>query len=306
MWGRRLGYLASVLGCLILYLYFNQWAAWVFLWWLLVLPVFSLLLSIPAMKTARFSLSCPQRVSVGQQVSVQLQSRCRFPLPAYKCKLRLRHCMTGEVFTCVPAEQLQTHHCGGQQIAVESLRLYDYLGLFCKKIKNVEPCVLIVEPEQLPLPKLPEQSTATGITSPKRGGGFSEEHDLRHYVPGDDLRQIHWKLTAKTGKYVVKQPLEQLHAARVPALVLCGTQQQLDRKLGRLLWLSRELLERAQPHMVAVLSGRGLERFSVTDPESMNAMLRSVLTAPAAEQGAAMPAMEDAPQVLLIGGEVDA
>lgn len=305
MWGRRVGYTVSVLGCLILYLYFNQWAAWVLLWWLLILPVLSVLLSIPAMKTARFSIACPQQVTMGETATVRLQTQCRFPIPAYKCTLRIRHCITGELFTCVPGEQLQTAHCGGQEISVESLRLYDYFGLFCKKIKNVESCVLTVEPEQVTLNKLPDKSTADGTGRPKRGGGFSEEHDLRHYVPGDELRQIHWKLTAKTGKYVVKEPLEQLYSAQMLTVVLSGTAQELDRKLGRLLWLSRQLLNRGESHAVAVLNGRGLERFSVTDPESLKAMLHKTLTAPGAEKEASLLAMEDAPQVLVIGGEAD-
>ena len=276
------------------------------LWWLLVLPVFSLLLSIPAMKTARFSIVCPKQLTVAEQAAVQLQAQCRWPLPAYKCTLRIRHCITGAVFSCVPGEQLQTDHCGGQEISVEALRLYDYFGLFYKKIKTVEPWVLTVEPAQLALQKLPEKSTAGGTSRPKRGGGFSEEHDLRQYRPGDDLRQIHWKLTAKTGSYVVREPLEQLYSAQLLAVVLSGTEQEIDRKLGRLLWLSRQLLDRGEGHGVAVLSGRGLERFAVTDEESLKAMLHSVLTAPGADKDAELPAIEDVPQVLLIGGAADA
>lgn len=305
MWGRRIGYGVSVAGCILAYLYFNQWAIWVLLWWLLTLPIFSLLLSIPAWKTARFSIDCPSQLGMDEQAAVQLQARCRFPLPAYKCTLQIRHCMTGELFTCVPGESLQTDHCGGQELSVQTLRLYDYFGLFFRKIKTVEPCVLTVEPIPVELHQLPGKNASGGGSRPKRGGGFSEEHDLRYYVPGDDLRQIHWKLTAKTGNYVVKEPLEQLHAAQMLTVVLNGTPRELDRKLGQLLWLSRQLLDRGEGHWTAALTGHGLERFSVTDIDSQKAMLHKVLTAPAAEKNAKLPVLEDGTRVLVIGGDAD-
>ena len=96
MWGRRGLYLASVFGCLVLYIYYTQWAAWVLLWWLLILPVFSLLVSLPAMLTAEFTLDCPEEVAKDQEVTVLLQSKCRFPAPRARYVLQVRHCITGQ------------------------------------------------------------------------------------------------------------------------------------------------------------------------------------------------------------------
>ena len=43
---------------------------------------------------------------------------------------------------------------------------------------------------------------------PKSGGVCRRNHELRLYRPGDSLNQVHWKLTAKTGKWMIRQPME--------------------------------------------------------------------------------------------------
>ena len=284
MWGRRIAYLASVLGCTVLYIYYTQWAVWVLLWWLLVLPVFSLLLSLPAMLTAEFTIHCPDKVTQNQTAAVELKADCRFPIPQSRYKLWVRHCITGQV-----QKKIETTHCGTLEIQAQRLRVCDYLGLFSKRIRTVQSCFLTVEPSPVALKHLPMQEQGGDQLVSKRGGGFSEEHELREYLPGDDLRQIHWKLSAKTGKTVVRQPMESNTGACVLGVLLRGSPEELDRQLGRLLWLSGLLLARGQKHRVRLCSGRGVEEFPVTDNAEMETMLEQVLQAPQAEADALLP-----------------
>lgn len=39
----------------------------------------------------------------------------------------------------------------------------------------------------------------------RRGEDFSETQSIRPYVPGDPVRQIHWKLSAKTGQTLLRE-----------------------------------------------------------------------------------------------------
>ena len=37
-----------------------------------------------------------------------------------------------------------------------------------------------------------------GMMQNRKGNDLSEIFDIREYVPGDDIRSIHWKLSSKT------------------------------------------------------------------------------------------------------------
>lgn len=39
----------------------------------------------------------------------------------------------------------------------------------------------------------------------RKGSDASEMFDIRDYVPGDDIRTIHWKLSGKTDELIVRQ-----------------------------------------------------------------------------------------------------
>ncbi|MBR2633811.1 MAG: DUF58 domain-containing protein, partial [Lentisphaeria bacterium] len=42
---------------------------------------------------------------------------------------------------------------------------------------------------------------------PKPGGGYGENYEIRQYRPGDNLNQIHWKLSAKVGDLMLREPM---------------------------------------------------------------------------------------------------
>ena len=118
---------------------------------------------------------------------------------------------------------------------------------------------------------------------PKPGGGFSEIHDLRLYRPGDDLKHIHWKMSAKTGKLIYREPMEPVQKGYVLNITVSGTTEELDRKLGKLLWTSRMLLEGEFTHTVRAMTAKGLVLFTVENEASLEACLRSLLGTPKAE-----------------------
>ncbi len=89
------------------------------------------------------------------------------------------------------------------------LQAHDPLGL-CR-VSRTLPAQLdvIVYPRPLPIPQLVlggglgRQNTE--VRPIGQAGESAEFHGIRPYVQGDDLRRVHWKATAHTGKLAIKE-----------------------------------------------------------------------------------------------------
>lgn len=294
-------YLAALEGCLVLYVFYREWMAWLLLLAVACLPVFSLLISLPAMLTVKTSLRCPTEISVGQPVRPEIVSSGFFPAPAVRCKLRIRHSITGKTQVIRPGKMPDTDYCGVLEITPARQWVYDYLGLWRLPRKRQAPWSLTVLPEPVKPEELPKPyQYATAGWRPKTGGGFAENHELRQYRPGDDLRNIHWKLSSKTGKLIYREPVEPLRRRMAVTLTLWGTEDMLDRKLGQLVWITEYLLEMGVSYEVRCLTGKGMVICHVTGRESQQTMLRTVLASPACPQEQAAPQV---PGGYRIGGD---
>lgn len=102
-------------------------------------------------------------------------------------------------------------NCG--ELTVRCLRagIRDHLDLFNRKIENFPTVKTVIYPQNVHMNVLLNADTVGsprdgGPTQNRRGNDPSEVFDLREYVPGDDIRAIHWKLSVKTDTLVLRQP----------------------------------------------------------------------------------------------------
>lgn len=305
MWGRRVAYLVCLLGSVVFYFIYQLWFSFLLLVLVITFPWFSLALSYPAMRSVSVKSHCPGIARVGVPSRSTMQVTCPYPTPQVECKLYLVNTLTGDRYSGVPGELVPTEHCGRITVTVPRCVVYDYLGLFAKKLPDQAARTVYVLPKPVP-GELPQTGVRDDSTfKPKPGGGLSEYHELRLYRPGDEVRNIHWKLSAKTGKLIYREAMVQSKRGYVLNLVLSGTPDQLDRKLGQLLWTSRILLREKCPHQIRCLTGKGTETFSVNSESDLESGLCTLLSMPLATEEN-LPQAEGVAWQQTIGGEAHA
>lgn len=293
--------------CIVFYLAYRQWFAWFALVCVLCLPIVALLTSLPAMLRLKLKAKYPPFISVGAQQVVRFVPECQLPIPPYRYQLRVTRAISGEEWKLKDGKNFPAEHCGKLLCKLEKARVYDYLGLFWLRIQKKSAMPLFVRPVPVAMQHVPnlEQFVASSWR-PKPGGGFSEHHEMRQYIPGDKLNQVHWKLTAKTGEIIVREPMEPERNRVLIEMELRGTPDQLDQKFGQLLWLSDHLLEIGMKHELRVLTGDGVQRRSVESTEDLEAAVDYLLGQKMASADRAMEAVAAAWCCRIGGGEDEA
>lgn len=299
---RRTVYILILLSALLAQLFDVGYLVHFLFFLILLLPVAGLLLSLPAMLGCRPRLAL--RTSIIQRGSraawfLTLDNRFPLPLARVSCRFQVHSAMTGETKAYRAAEvgvfpglviplSVPTSHCGQLECSIRRLWVCDCLGLFALPLKPPAPVSVLVGP--LPVKAepvtIPEQRGAA-LPAPKGRAPTGEEYDLRDYHPGDNIRSIHWKLSAKRDQLIVRELL----ASRKPLPVLTfdhlGPLDQLDGIIDRLAALSRELQKERQPHEIRwaePVSGT-LRRFVIEDAPAWHRCLTALLSDPAPDQG---------------------
>jgi len=91
----------------------------------------------------------------------------------------------------------------------------DPFGLAHRTLNTGVTAALYVRPRAIPLPEV-TASLARSVDGPQADTsteGTLAFNSLREYLPGDELRHVHWRASAHAGKLVVKQHVDTAHAA---------------------------------------------------------------------------------------------
>ena len=303
---RWIVYVAALLGCIVFYVAYQQWMAWLLLMAVVWLPAVSVLLSLPAMLTARLSMGKNGAIPLGTKAPLQTKASCPLPMPAYLCRIRVNRTLTGETWLIYPGDSLPTDHCSQLLCRMEKSRVYDYLGLFHLKLRGCEQIRWLVRPVPLPV-KVPQnlERHIAQAWRPKFGGGFAENHELRLYRPGDSMNQVHWKLSAKTGKLIIREAMEPVSRRLVLSVDINGTPEELDRKFGRLLWMGTYLLNQGLRFEIHALTDHGLQFLKVSSEPALENAIDTLLQGNALPEGSVVHRNIPASWRYHIGGEPD-
>ncbi len=301
---RRILYLICLIGCFGFFIGYRGWLAWMFLLSVICLPWLSLLLSLPFMLCMRVRFRFPSAVMRGEKLRLTATPSSKLPLTPTSWRYSIQEQYSGEQRKYAEDKEVYAKHCGCLHIRVKRAWKYDFLGLFRLPISGRKQASILVRPTPVPVAHVSGLNRyMAGRWVPKQGGGFSENHDLRLYRPGDDLRLVHWKLAAKTGKIVLREPIVPCRGKLVLTMLLCGSAEVLDEKLGKLCYLSDMLLQKELPHELHCLTADGLFLYEITTLAQLHAAIDALLCAKPTQERS-MPHIKAALQYR-IGGEHD-
>ena len=167
----------------------------------------------------------PPTAEKGRKVcgKIVLENKSAFPIFKAVCEVSVKNNLTGEenrmdiALSAPPKGKtegefcLSSEFCGYITAKIERVFLTDIFGIFPLEAKNFSSSKgkTTVLPETFEsvivfngiLP-VPEDSES--YAPDKRGNDYSETFQIREYAPGDSIRQIHWKLSEKLDKTIVR------------------------------------------------------------------------------------------------------
>lgn len=153
--------------------------------------------------------------------AVTLQNAGIFSIDRIVCKVKCENLMTGEVFhqslrMAVPGRtkvqntfSFTSKHCGRIRLSVPKLTVYDPFGIFKFKIRAEGETKALVRPETFSMEVQIAYGESMSLDSDeysmvKAGFDPSETFAIREYMPGDRIKQIHWKLSEKMDNLMVR------------------------------------------------------------------------------------------------------
>lgn len=280
MWKSRLCYLLVLLCTSVFFICYNGYISLYVFVLSLLFPVFAFLLSLPGILGLRVELlagregpgvsltgtSCARK---GEAIPLQLAVWNATPFSSGRVQARLTvvNTFTSQreeerfSFTAGPRRQVFQHQlssrtCGRVVCQVDRLWACDYLGLFALPVRRPRELSATFWPTVYPLElevresSIPD-SEGERYSQKKPGDDPTELFALRDYREGDRLSRIHWKLSQKMGRTLVKELGLPLSDHRLFLLDLNGTGTEADALLDAFASLSSFLAEGEVAHRAA-------------------------------------------------------
>lgn len=221
----RIIWMLCLIGASLFFVFSDSYSALVIVMMTIGLPLVAILINqLTARKLGlKISLSEISQKNAGISATLSVKKRSIFPLMWVECTLQCKNTFTDEVSSakimfsvagkkaCVVPFALKSTHCGALEFTVARCRVYDIFGLFFTKPRNKALTETLVLPDTFAprisvVPNLSKDVEADEYSPDKPGTDVSETFAIREYRPGDNLKQIHWKLTGKFDNLMVREP----------------------------------------------------------------------------------------------------
>lgn len=299
----RLLYLAVTVAALIMYIVADCGEALAFLCVILIIPVVTFAMQCIAMGGIRINCKVIKSCRVGKilPITFTLERKSRLILGVVRAEAVFENLLFSESenieLNFQPEEDKRmtftylfyTKESGAVRFSVSGIECYDLLGLFrWYRSADIEEEIKVYPPElslRAELSLRPESKEFGDLYDyNRRGQDVSEVAGLREYVSGDPVRSIHWKLSGKMGKMIVR---EFGYPSNYNTLILYEmTKNAGDRQISNkcndavlalTTSLSRSLIEMGLEHNVGRIYMRELQTIPVNSQSTYEQMADQLL-----------------------------
>lgn len=280
-------YSISLIAAFIFFLFYKMWLSWYILIALLAIPVFALIVTIAASLTVKFSVVNPAVTVKGKPAFIKLSIEgIASAFSFYKVKMITTDHMAGTqekkvIVICdngVTKIPLETDHCGAYSYKLSKLKVYDLLGFFHFDQNINKDIELLVKPSPEMPGYMPDMYGFKAKNLRKSSKPNSEIYDIRDYQLGDPIKTIHWKMSAKKDKYLVKEPLEEYGGYSRVILKMTDDRDELDLHLGQILFTSKFFIDHEVAHIIRVIPPDSREvAFSIESNIDLERALHTIL-----------------------------
>ena len=300
---RRIACILLIISALILYFFDNESVTLALLLAIIVMPAVSVGLLALSGRNFRISMKRTTQPDENPVVRVTTENPDFIPLAAVEAEVVCTNLRTGEadsymIRSTPRPKSTQTvdleilpKNAGRYEIEVSSAVLTDPLQLSSRQVACSDREYITIMPEIFDM-HVSYASDAAMLESDRsadshRGNDPGEVRAIREYVPGDPVRNIHWKLSEKADKLLVKELGNPITDQFLVILDTAHEVSQIPAALETVASVFASLAETIRRDSSGLSIGW-------TDPETGRAVIRKIteaddLTA-AADEYLAMPA----------------
>ena len=289
----RIDYGIVLLATILLFLWTNTAQVLLALCLLVFFPLLSGFLTAVWVHTLCLELSLPVSCSTGQEAAVHFKVTKKagwiarqlvIPVTVYNRMFDRREKKWMSVYPGTRRQEtfmmpLPTELCGEMKIRLEEIYCYDSFRLFRVKKSFHQEQVMMIYPALVPVNLMLRQrpkSKETGDIYDEdiRGHDATEIFDLRNYQEGDSIRAVHWKLSTKLEKLLVREFSRPASFDTILLFSLAGRNRVPDRRITQVavlaLSVSEALLRLDMEHQVGCMTdGKLLEMPVCSRTDSM-------------------------------------
>ena len=223
MLSRKILWAITLVGLCFLYLLTNTVGALCILVSAALAPILGMAMAFWQAHSLQMTVSLPGEgvVDVPVKGTVRLQNGCPIPAGNLIASIECRNAFigahdrtpmafsAGRGVSTIPFE-VTSDCCGNLAVTMEDIGLYDVFGIMRFRIADTQPGIVRIVPETVDIQVAVGANADSAFESDRysmelSGGDPAETFALREYVPGDALRSIHWKLSEKTDRLIVRE-----------------------------------------------------------------------------------------------------